>query len=423
MTQHQILVPDVWSIIFSNLAPCFLADVTRVSRSFNNIASSDTTFFKKLQRYFPNDDLQAIPIPDAERHRGKFLFRTLYAKKFATLKSSTSRRLLSYIIEEDIEQIRKFPVDGDKLFEMLKEEDADGNDMLFYANRTKNTALLGELIKLYLRHEINIIQSWNPLTILDNWIDKFFRKILGLPLNTHEVIHLFTLAAAFNLDIIRLITENNRDFQWIYDDALEQAVRFDHIETIKFLLREAYDHFKGENGKFGIYGNHPLVSAAKYDRMKSATLLLEFEKISADLVYIKSALTTAIRCHSTSVFDLLLTAYLVHLKNDNMNVHAFMKTYYFNEIIKSGHADLVETILRRVVDLNNVEFKDVISRAIRQAIYAGNIEVIKVFLMHGYIPRSYDCYTAQHDNKPEIAEILREARKQYKQSNSIKLGM
>src|SRR3990167_10365334 len=231
MVQRQI-VPDVWSLIFSHLEPCFLADVACVSKSFNHIAFGNTVFINKLKRYFPHEDLETIPVPESERQKDKFLFRTLYAKKFSTLKSSASRRLLSYIIEEDIEQIRKFNIDGDQLFEMLKEQDADGNDMLFYANRSKNIVLYRAIITLYLRHEVSIIQSWNPLTIFDNWLDKFSRKVLGLPLHKQEVSNLFILAAAFNLDVIRLITEMNPEFQWIYDEALLQAVRFDHIETI-----------------------------------------------------------------------------------------------------------------------------------------------------------------------------------------------
>jgi hypothetical protein len=69
MAQRQILISDVWAIIFGNLEPCFLADVARVNKLFN-LASGDAIFFKKLQQYFPNEDLQAIPVPVSERHKG-----------------------------------------------------------------------------------------------------------------------------------------------------------------------------------------------------------------------------------------------------------------------------------------------------------------------------------------------------------------
>lgn len=416
VTQRQIIVPDIWSVIFSHLEPCFLFDVVQVSKAFNRAASHDTVFFKKLQQYFPDEDLQAIPVPVSERQKGKFLFRTLYAKKFSTLKSSASRRLLAYIIEEDIEQIRKFNIDGDQLFEMLKEQDADGNDMLFYANRSKNISLYRAIITLYLRHKVSIIQSWNPLTIFDNWLDKVARKVLGFPLDRYEVSNLFILAAAFNLDVIRLITELNPERQWIYDEALVQAVRFGHVETMNLLLEEKCDRFKGSTFKSH---RHPLVAAAKYNQLKAATRLLDFEMISSDLRCIESALIEAVRCHSTSVFDLLVSVYMV---NSEMNIHAFMKTFIFDKIIESGHADIAEAIMRRVADLNDVKFNNVMAFAVRQAIYSGHIDIVKIFLGRGYIPQSYDIYAAKGSNEPEIVELLREARNQYKQSKTAKPG-
>ena len=420
MVQRQI-VPDVWSLIFSHLEPCFLADVACVSKSFNHIAFGNTVFINKLKRYFPHEDLETIPVPESERQKDKFLFRTLYAKKFSTLKSSASRRLLSYIIEEDIEQIRKFNIDGDSLFDMLKEEDADGNDMLFYINRSNNITLCGEIIKLYVRHEVNIIKSWNPLTILDNWIDKIFRKVFDLSLNKHEVYNLFTLAAAFNLEVIKSINQVGPELYFIYDEALVQAVRFNHIETIEILLSEPYNHFKGADGKFFSHYN-PLVAAAKYNQAQAANLLLAFEKIGSDFNSIEAALTTAVECHSSGVFDALLTAYLTHPKNNHMNVNAFMDTWLFHHIIENGHADLVEKTLQRVTDLNDVNFEDVIAGSVRRAIHHNHIEVIQVFLKHGYIPHSLDRYAAKSNNQPEMAEMLREARNKYKQSNPAKLG-
>lgn len=158
--QERKLYPEFWTIIFQHLEPCFLADIARVSHAFNNAASKDTIYYDKLRRYFPDENWQAIPVPEGETSRARFQFKRLYAEKFSTLKSSAARRLFAFVIEEDVEQIRKFKLDPAQLQEIAHDKDADGRDILFYFNRTQNPAVGRELLHLCFRTAEAIRQSW-----------------------------------------------------------------------------------------------------------------------------------------------------------------------------------------------------------------------------------------------------------------------
>lgn len=456
--QEQKLVPDVWSVIFSHLEPCFLFDVVRVSQLFNRTASSDTVFFKKLQQYFPNE-WQALPVPAGVTQKAKFIFKKLYARQFATLKSSASRRLLSYIIEGDIEQIRKFPVDGDKLYEMLTEKDAYGKDMLFYVNRSSHPAMNTEIMKLYVRAFYGRLHSWNPLTICNNWIDKLSRTVLGMPTLNDECRHIYDMAAALNLDVLKSIKNESR---YVCDKAMVHAIRYGHLASVEILL-EIYAQSDPPYRRFGILDDdhHPLVVAAKYDQLAIARRLLELGIIAAGQYKIERGMHIAVSCHSLQVFDLLLTTYYNFPEMTKKKVHDFVYYALLDKILAVGHVDILEMILKRMVDHHTGKNKDksgtlwqihgwqlkhilhdvtrignlgmvdavlnimlradkpvrnrmILRDTMSVALQYGSINIIKAVLDRGYVPHKEFIKNALNEGQFELYNLLNDVRMQHR---------
>lgn len=452
--QDRYFVPDVWGMIFGHLEPCFLADVAKVSSAFNRMSSRDTIYFKKLQQYFPNE-WKAIPVPEDETRKAKFKFKTLYANKFATLKSSASRRLLSYIIEGDIENIRQFSVDGDKLYAMLKEEDADGNDMLFYINRSRNPALIAAVMELYVRSAQARLLSWNPFTIAENWVDKIVRYVSGLQLTKDECTHIYELSAAFNLPELADLENIRPPLYWAYDEALVQAVRFGHMETVEVLLG-IYGRFdRGDGQHFSWSDDNPLAVAAKYNQPEMARRLLKIEEIATRDFCIRTSISESVKYYSPPVFAILLDAYfnaghdepdnllkdmlkilleesvslnrvdscemvlnnMVYRSERNLDEppsHLFLYQRDAWHVIRGvslegKNAGMVDLVLKKMIASESEEvMKKFMRDSIQFPISAGRLDIVNVYLKHGYVPNQYDISMAKGAHHPELIPLLRE---------------
>lgn len=360
MTSNRTILPDdALSLIFRNLEPCFLINVMHASKQLNKAASSDTVFFDKMHRYFPNEPMQTTNIPGDVTYKAKYLFKDLYAARFATLKSSASRRLLSFIIEEDIEKIRQFNIDGDALFAMLEENDIDGKDMFFYANRANNPAVRSALMNLYLRPFVATENSWNPLKIIRHNARKmFFETELGhLLILSTEAKHIYEVAAAFGeVEPLKGLKREHGSYRDIYMAALRAAARSGHIQAAEYLLSLG-DNFdlQGEcvtisnKALIGIYPDkHPVVAAAMNNQPEMVRLLLLSDKLPSSHTAWRYALSAALKFRHMKVLivvmDILSNERYLDIPPERLLSVALRDSAQYD------YDELVDLILQKVFD-------------------------------------------------------------------------
>lgn len=217
----SIIPAEVWALIFTHLAPCFLFDVMRVSKRFNSIAQSDDVYAPKLPRYFPS-----IVKPDFENNESHFdLFADYYCDQFSTIEDPEARRLLSFLYEGDWEQIKNLRLTP----ELMDEKDVNGISIFLHIIRTGSQRLFD--IVFYAIH-----QHYSPA---DEFKKNFYHS-----LSDSRVRYLsddkYLLAAAFNQIEFLKKYRSLRDKVPHYQEALKCAIKYGHFEAADYIKSISY---------------------------------------------------------------------------------------------------------------------------------------------------------------------------------------
>lgn len=263
---------EIWVLILSQLEPCFLIDVMRTCSGLRSIAMSNVIFRRKLDQYFPGNERFMVNRDDDQlAYR---LFSELYKHHLGALASPITRRLYSFIIENDIEQIhlfarklieckiaalneyRYFPK-KEELINRLSETDALGMNLLTLLNRQNNQKLRDTL------YELCVEQGSIPSTYYYNRLFYLIPIHLTKTITKYEFL---LLAAALNQPHHMKAYPDMESHA--YDEACRMAVQHGHIGIVKVIMP------KLDIASF-VEKQHPLILSAKYNQIAMAKYFLE----------------------------------------------------------------------------------------------------------------------------------------------------
>lgn len=448
--QHDIILPslpqEVWMLIFSNLEPCFLNDILNTSKFFNLMAKSNLTIGPKLLRYFPEMTDAQITKSFSTENACITLFSNNYTRKLSCIKSSLSRQLFTFILEEDIDQIKKLKISGKQFFNMLCEKDIDGNDMLFHLNKINNQNLNNFIIAQYLTSKslsfilflpnnprlINYL-SYLPKAILENILD-FFE--LAAALNINNCVEYFDLIPHFSDKDARVIAAST-----ILEKSLLQATRFGHNNIVKHILTRVdeitlsisvndnlletedlfynaikYNHIEVVKSFLGLYPLHisltdiinALEHSVKFDRRNIAELLLTTIPDDYNSTYLQYSALLGVQFGSLSSLESVLKRFPELKRYLLEETRTYKSISHVAVAIIKGDLATVDFLCRQFKSTESPFFEYAFETMLKLAVISNNVKIVEALLKHGALVSESVMAEAYALNNPTMITVLKD---------------